>query len=109
MATSERNLSAPDAVRKIREKTGWTQRELAQRVGVTDRAISTYQDGSRQPSPNRLQRLLALATDPHADPVAQPETSLDVLRREMNDRFFSLEKQIAELRGMLLQIGARKK
>jgi len=96
-----------ELVRNLRGKQGWTQRELGRRLGVSDRAISTYEDGSRQPSPNRLQRLLDLAQDPDAPIPPSAESAVESLRNEMNARFNSIERQLAEVRGMLLAFGSR--
>lgn len=39
-----------DEIRDIREKNGWTQRDLARELGVTHAAIAHWETGNRAPS-----------------------------------------------------------
>mgnify|MGYP001119314784 CR=1 FL=1 len=47
----------------IRKEKGLTQQQLAEAVGVTKRAIASYESGSRRPSPavaERIARVLGM-------------------------------------------------
>lgn len=44
----EFSMSATE-VKKIRQKLGLTQEELAERLGVTQTAVSYWEDGKRRP------------------------------------------------------------
>lgn len=43
-----------DRIRKAREHRGWTQRELASRLGVSLRTISRWERGDHRPSSHLL-------------------------------------------------------
>lgn len=51
-------------LRSRREAAGWTQRELARRLGVTQNYIPALELGNRNPGPDLRQRLMELF---HAD------------------------------------------
>lgn len=53
----------PIMVKKLREKLGLTQEQLAQEVGVTFSTINHWENGKRQPHPFLLKRLLGMAED----------------------------------------------
>ena len=67
----------------LRISNGWSQAELARRIGVSTSAIGMYEQGRREPSLDLLVRLaqeLGVTTDyllmggmPDADPSASPE------------------------------------
>lgn len=46
-------------IREARRHAGLTQRELAQRAGTSQAAVSAYESGARSPSMHTLERLLA--------------------------------------------------
>lgn len=47
-----------DRLRSLRQERGWTQADLAQRVGIGQQVLSGYETGRRTPS---LETTLALA------------------------------------------------
>jgi len=47
-------------LRAQREKVGWTQRELAKRLGVTQNYIPALELGNRNPGPDLRQKLMKL-------------------------------------------------
>ncbi len=47
-------------LRQLREERGWTQEQLARRLGVAQGAVSKWERGQRLPSPRRLQALTDL-------------------------------------------------
>lgn len=50
-----------ELLRRARRQAGLSQRELADRSGTTQSAISAYESGARHPRSDTLQRLLAAA------------------------------------------------
>ena len=44
-----------EMLRRLREREGWTQKELAQRLGISGSAISMYERGAREPDFKTLQ------------------------------------------------------
>ncbi|WXF91645.1 helix-turn-helix transcriptional regulator [Curtobacterium flaccumfaciens pv. flaccumfaciens] len=68
-------LSAAVLIRDARERAELTQVQLAQRAGVTQSVISTYENGRREPSLAALQRMLRAAgftTTIDLQPVEEP-------------------------------------
>lgn len=47
-------------VRELRRQKGWTQRELAERLGVSPGAVANWEVGTRTPSLETALRLAAL-------------------------------------------------
>jgi len=47
-------------IRDLREKAGMTQRALAQKLGVTDKAVSKWENGAAKPTTNLLRKLACL-------------------------------------------------
>ena len=53
-------------LRSLREAQGWTQRQLGEQLGVTDKAVSKWENGSAKPHSDllfRLGELFHLSTD----------------------------------------------
>lgn len=55
-----------DRMREVRERLGWSQRELARRCGVSDPLINRYESGQSDPSASNL-KLIAEALSVSAD------------------------------------------
>ena len=73
-------LSAAVLIRDARERAELTQVQLAQRAGVTQSVISTYENGRREPSLAALQRMLRAAgftTTIDLQPVEEPPPLLE--------------------------------
>ena len=76
----------------LRISKGWSQAELAQRIGVSVSAVGMYEQGRREPSLSLLVRLaqeLGATTDyllmgetPDSDPAAAPELPSLTVRTE---------------------------
>lgn len=58
------NQSPAELVRGIRERTGWTQEKLAQKVGVSFSTVNNWERGKRNPQPYLLKKLMELAEKP---------------------------------------------
>lgn len=76
----------------LRASKGWSQTELARRIGVSASAVGMYEQGRREPSLGILLRLaqeLGATTDyllmgqtQHSDPPAVPDLPCITLRTE---------------------------
>lgn len=60
-ARAPQPVVASELIRDARTRAGLTQVQLAERAGVTQSVISTYENGRREPSLAALQRLLRAA------------------------------------------------
>lgn len=77
------------ALREVRRRQGWSQRELARRSGVSPRAVAALEAGERQPTLALLRRLVEaggveLALD--LAPAEVEEASRVHLRRSLTQR-----------------------
>ena len=50
-------MEAKDVLRSLREKSGLTQEQLAERLLVTRQAVSRWENGETQPNPETLKLL----------------------------------------------------
>lgn len=84
-----------DRIRTLRKESGLTQREIAERIGVTYRTYQNYEAGASAPSGtvlSRLSKLFGVSMDmlsgKGADAVAETENGeLSVLLNEMQALF----------------------
>ncbi|MBW3589854.1 MAG: helix-turn-helix domain-containing protein [Actinobacteria bacterium] len=61
------SLVLPDEIRALRSRYGWTQKELAARLGTDDVTVSRWERGRSQPRPSALRRLETFASDLPSD------------------------------------------
>ena len=83
----------------LRAEKGWSQAELARRIGVSTSAVGMYEQGRREPSLGLLVRLaqeLGVTTDylltgepPDSDPAAVAELPAITVRAEALLRLLS--------------------
>lgn len=76
----------------LRISKGWSQAELARRIGVSASAVGMYEQGRREPSLGLLVRLaqelgvttdyLLLSETLHSDPLVAPELPSITVRTE---------------------------
>ena len=103
-----RNLMASNQpmgarLKVAREKAGWSQRELAQRLGVELDSIAAWERDDREPRANRIMMLcgvlgvtLKWLLEGHEDEqMAQDETLLPVIRAELERLRSMLEEATA--------------
>jgi len=57
-------MQVSTALRRARERRGWTQRELARRLGYTDKMVSAIETGERTLAPDVALRGITLLDDP---------------------------------------------
>ena len=50
----------PKTIRQLRQERGWTQEQVARRVGVAQGTVSQWEHGNRRPYRRNLQRLADL-------------------------------------------------
>lgn len=76
-------MDFPQIVKQLRQERGWSQQEVADRVGLNKMTISQYENGKRKPS---FEMIEALAEVFHVDlnyllEPAQPYSNSRALRR----------------------------
>lgn len=101
----ERNMALQDRIRELRLERKWTQKDLADKLGIQQKQISAYERGSNNPSTNILIRL-AEAFDVSLDYLAfesQGQTAkVQIKDRELLryfeaiDKFSEQERKIAK-------------
>ena len=97
--TKGENLMLGIRIAILRISKGWSQAELARRIGVSTSAVGMYEQGRREPSLGLLVRLaqeLGVTTDyllmgetPASDPPAAPELPSITVRTEALIRLLS--------------------
>ena len=98
-----------ERIRALRQEKGWTQRELAQRVGIKPSRISKYELGTDQPS-LALVKAIADALGTTTDHLAGSgaETDSDALLKSLLIRIDELPAEprssIAQILDALLKI-----
>lgn len=75
-------MSDADDVRRIRERAGLTQRELALRSGVAQPNIAAYERGTRRPSAAMLTRLAETAKPRPSTALAAHRSEIEALLRQ---------------------------
>lgn len=96
MATSKRNqgsklgLTLGANISERRKKLGWTQAELAERIGVDTETVSRFERGSNLPSLQRLEKIAEILKLPLYRLVAASSPRVD-------DQTFILNEWISEL------------
>jgi transcriptional regulator with XRE-family HTH domain len=51
----DNNMKFGDVVRNLRLERGWSQQELADKIGITKMTVSQYETGKRNPSFDRIE------------------------------------------------------
>lgn len=114
---TEKALQVGGRVRQLRIAFGWTQAELARRIGVTENAVTQYETGRAMPKPVNLQRVAEafetsvewLMTGGDEEDVVRAHTTAEAaMLREF--RKLPLEQQgfaLAALQGMAGRLGKK--
>ena len=81
-------------IKRAREASGVSQRSLARRAGTSQAAISRIERGLEQPSPGRVDEILAslglrlrYELEPLAEHEAEPRRLLEQSRKSHQERF----------------------
>lgn len=83
---ARRSLLLPQAIRQVRQKQGWTQADLAERLGVSQSTISFWERGVETPSLTHRVQLVTLL----------PEIFRQLAEHEANilTRLYRLERAV---------------
>ena len=83
----------------LRASRGWSQAELARRIGVSASAVGMYEQGRREPSLDLLVRLarefgvttdyLLMGEDPHPNPTEAQRPASITIRTDALIRFLT--------------------
>ena len=96
-----RRLTLAERSKKLRERTGWTQKELAERLGVSGGAVAQYETDIRtNPRRKVLARLRELEKNPLGAPVVKvgEEARLEAIEL----RLARVEAAVVELKRLIL-------
>lgn len=114
---TEKALQVGGRIRQLRVAFGWTQSELARRIGVTENAVTQYETGRAMPKPVNLQRVAEafetsvewLMTGGDEEDIVRAHTTAEAaMLREF--RKLPLEQQgfaLAALQGMAGRLGKK--
>lgn len=64
-------------LKKARQKKGLTQQEVADKLGISQRAYAFYEDGSRAPKTQRLLQLGNILGIPHSKLITSSSSNLE--------------------------------
>jgi WD40 repeat protein/DNA-binding XRE family transcriptional regulator len=82
----ERDYTFGNLCMTLRNAIGVTQAELAKLLGVTERAIQTWEGGESYPKVDSLKRFIALCVQHQAFPVGQEEEGIRALWKAARQR-----------------------
>ena len=88
--------SPRDRLARLRKERGWTQVELAERVGITQTLLSDYERGRLRLNADMLVRF-ANALDVTTDELLQPKGTRSPLRRKPSLRVLRRMEKIEKL------------
>lgn len=88
--------SPRERLARLRKERGWTQVELAERVGITQRLLSDYECGRLRLNGDMIVRLVN-ALEVTADELLQPVTKKHALRRKPSLRVLRRLEKIEKL------------
>lgn len=83
-------------IKEARQRSGFSQQQLAGAIGVSDKTISAYEVGRVEPPLNTLDKLCEVTRHPVAfflgDVQSNIEARLDRIAKELEDIHASLKK-----------------
>ena len=103
---SSKSVDLAAAVKKLREESGLTQVQLANRLGIAPTSVYRYEAGSSTPDLKLLQKFFALAvklrlptTTRELSDALSERTGIDLsLQRELNERQGFIESAVTRLK-----------
>ena len=95
---SSKSVDLAAAVKKLREESGLTQVQLANRLGIAPTSVYRYEAGSSAPDLKLVQKLLALAVKLRL-PTATKDLSEALSERTAID--LSLQRELDERQGFI--------
>ena len=96
-----------EGIRLLRQEKGWTQEELAGRVGLRQKQISSYERGATAPSSQTLIALakaLGASIDDLTQLPAQASVRVKITDRELLERLQRLDKLSDADRGLVKEV-----
>ena len=84
MIQKEKVPSQGEEIRAARKRKGLTQKQLAEKMGVTETYISQYERDLRRPKPDTIKRIAA-ALEVDAFSIADFENATELLFSDAND------------------------
>src|SRR5512132_1745625 len=82
----DRDYAFGEAILALRLKVGLTQAGLAQRLGISRRALGAWEAGSSYPKFEQLKKLVALAIEQHAFPNGKEVEEVQALWQASHQR-----------------------
>lgn len=71
-------MSIGDNIKKLRENKGWKQIELAQKIGVSDKTISSWEINRTEPKIGMIEKLCEVLKCKKTDIVGEDKVQLDL-------------------------------
>src|SRR5207245_2408851 len=96
---SERDYAFGQMMLTLRTHIGLTQAGLADRLGVSRRAVAEWEAGSSYPKAERLKQLIALGVQQQAFPAGREEEEIRALWRAAHQKLLLDEAWLAALLG----------
>lgn len=90
-------MSIGDNIKKMRNSKDWTQRELAEKSGVTRESIGNYERGDRVPPADILNKIVAALNCNYWDLVYPEEERQEFHKNSNKERIIEPINKIAEL------------
>lgn len=68
-----------ESIRRARRRRGWTQKELAERVGLSQTMISQIEAGRMKPAPSFLRQIRSVLTEGSGRPAREAERAIPLV------------------------------
>lgn len=65
-------------IRQLRQERGWTQLELAEKLGISQKAITSYEREAREPNLEKIQQLAKVFEIPIEVLFGQPQKKVKI-------------------------------
>jgi predicted ATPase/DNA-binding CsgD family transcriptional regulator len=105
----DRDYSFGEAMLALRTKSGLTQAELADLLGISRRAVGAWEAGSSYPKIEQLKKLVALAIERHAFPLGHEAEEVQALWQASHQRISLDEAWLNELLRSSPPVDAKRK
>ena len=92
-----KSLTLGERLKHARKLAGYSQRELAKELKVTDKAVSTYEVGRAEPSFKMMKKISKLV----GKPISYFDTDYEVSESNLEGKLDRIEEELKEIRIML--------
>lgn len=89
-------------IRQLRKNKGYTQQQLAQKLGVSTSAVGMYEQGRREPDNNLLSKLCAVL-DTTTDYLIGISSDDQVENQDVNEAIDDFTKMLMSQSGLMFQ------